>query len=115
MSKIVYFTKFDTFSYSNDYAVKSYEVPDDIETLLLLSEQDFEDGVFVGKNYYPNKYRNDIFLLKQELAKNKEYIEQVEVFGLERDDYEEIKNKCAEIILNIRKLEQELEKNYAII
>ena len=110
MSKIVYLTKFGTFSETADYAVKSYEVPEHIETPLLLSEQDFEDDVFVGKNYYTNKYKSEIFILKEELGKYKEDVEQVELFGMERADYQEKKTRCAEIIIELRKLEKELVK-----
>lgn len=108
MSKIVYLTKFGTFSENDQFAVKEYQVPEHIETLLLLSEQDFENDVFVGKNYYANKYKSDIFMLKQELEKYKEDVEQVELFGMERADYEQKKKRCAEIIIELRTLENEM-------
>lgn len=48
---------------------------------------------------------NRIAELKQELAKWKEDVEQVELFGMQRNDYEEKKKRCAEIILELRELE----------
>lgn len=53
-----------------------------------------------------NKIRN----LKQELEKCKEDVEQVELFGMERTDYEEKKARCVEIILELRELEKELKE-----
>ena len=52
--------------------------------------------------------------LKQELEKWKEDVEQVELFGMERADYEEKKARCAEIILELRELEHSLEENNAV-
>lgn len=46
--------------------------------------------------------------LKQELVKWKEDVEQVELFGMERADYEQKKTRCAEIILELRELEKTL-------
>lgn len=40
------------------------------------------------------------------LEKYKEDVEQVELFGMERDDYEEKKKLCAELILELRELEK---------
>lgn len=46
-----------------------------------------------------------IFLLKKELQKIKEDVEQVELFGMERTDFETKKQRCIEIILQLRGLE----------
>ena len=43
---------------------------------------------------------------KATLEKYKEDVEQVELFGMQRDDYEIKKQMCVEIILELRKLEQ---------
>lgn len=40
------------------------------------------------------------------LEKYKEDVEQVELFGMERADYEEKKKICAELILELRELEK---------
>jgi hypothetical protein len=61
----------------------------------------------------PQPSNQDIILetitsLKQELEKYKEDVEQVELFGMERADYEQKKTLCAEIILELRELEQKL-------
>lgn len=47
-----------------------------------------------------------IYLLKQELKKFKEDVEQVELFDMERSDYEQKKIRCANIILELRNLEK---------
>lgn len=52
-----------------------------------------------------------IISLKAELAKYKEDVEQVELFGMERTDYEEKKKRCADIILELRILEKEVNTN----
>lgn len=44
----------------------------------------------------------DIYELKTTLEKYKEDVEQVELFGMERDDYEQKKSECAEIIKQLR-------------
>ena len=50
--------------------------------------------------------RIEIGKLKQELAKWKEDVEQVELFGMTRTDYERKKTRCAEIIVQLRELEK---------
>lgn len=50
--------------------------------------------------------RIEIGKLKQELAKWKEDVEQVELFGMMRTDYEQKKSRCAEIIIQLRELEK---------
>lgn len=112
MNKIVYLNRFGIFSDTPTDSVASFEVPEEIETLLWLSVEDFEDGVFVGNHYYTQKYEDMIFKLKQELEKYKEDVEQVELFGMDRDDYEQKKSRCAEIIIELRKLEKELEASF---
>lgn len=46
--------------------------------------------------------------LKGKLNKFKEDVEQVELFGMEREDYIEKKKQCVYIILELRQLEQQL-------
>ena len=52
--------------------------------------------------------QNRIFELKQLIQKYKEDVEQVELFGMERDDYEEKKQACRDIVLELRELESQL-------
>lgn len=47
-----------------------------------------------------------IYEKKALLEKYKEDVEQVELFGMERADYEEKKRLCAEIIIELRELEK---------
>lgn len=49
-----------------------------------------------------------IYQLKEELKKWKEDVEQVELFGMTRTDYDEKKTRCVEIIEELRELEQEV-------
>lgn len=55
--------------------------------------------------------QNQIQELKQQLQKYKEDVEQVELFSMERDDYEDKKELCKNIILELRELEKELRGN----
>lgn len=52
--------------------------------------------------------QREISKLKILLNKYKEDVEQVELFGMERNDYEIKKNTCAEIIIKLRELEKEI-------
>lgn len=74
---------------------------------LSLYERDYID---VEGNVYLKLKSNKTKIkeLKQELIKWKEDVEQVELFGMERTDYEQKKARCAEIILILRQLEKEL-------
>lgn len=42
------------------------------------------------------------------LCKYKEDVEQVELFGMERNDYYEKKDKCRQLVLELRQLEKSL-------
>lgn len=46
--------------------------------------------------------------LKSQLQKYKYDVEQVELFDIQRDDYEEKKEMCKNIILQLRELEAQL-------
>lgn len=59
--------------------------------------------------------RSQITMKKQLLQKCKEDVEQVELFGMQRDDYAEKKEMCKQIVLELRQLEAQLrESNDAI-
>lgn len=53
-----------------------------------------------------DKKSNRIAELKTLLQKYKEDVEQVELFGMERSDYEEKKKLCADFIIELRELEK---------
>lgn len=55
-----------------------------------------------------NEISMQIFTLKEDLKRYKEDVEQVELFGMQRTDYEEKKLMCKSIILELRELEQQL-------
>ena len=46
--------------------------------------------------------------LKHQLQKYKEDVEQVELFGMEREDYEQKKLACKNIIIQLRELEAQI-------
>ena len=49
-----------------------------------------------------------IINLKSKLQKYKYDIEQVELFGMQRDDFEQKKKMCQNIVLELKTLENEL-------
>lgn len=55
--------------------------------------------------------RSQITMKKQLLQKYKEDVEQVELFGMQREDYEEKKELCKKIVLELRQLEAQLVDN----
>ena len=67
------------------------------------------DGKVVAVDYVSTQEeirRSQIEQLKEHLTKYKYDIEQVELFGMPRDDYEQKKQMCREIILQLRELEK---------
>lgn len=56
------------------------------------------------------KLRGKIQTLKYKLERYKEDVEQVELFGMQRVDYEEKKELCKNIILELRQLEAQLKE-----
>lgn len=55
--------------------------------------------------------QQEIQEIKEKLAKYKEDVEQVELFGMERADYEEKKQLCANMIVRLRELEKIVKSN----
>lgn len=56
------------------------------------------------------KIRLQIAELKSQLIKYKEDVEQVDLFGMQRADYEEKKQLCANLVLQLRDLEREVKQ-----
>lgn len=81
------------FADSNGYVIKEIEPDDKGRRFQIIEAPDF------------NK-ENTIQELKKTLVKYKEDVEQVELFGMQRDDYEEKKQECVNIILRLRELEK---------
>lgn len=72
------------------------------------------DGKVVAVEHEPTTEEiklNRIYELKQLLQKYKEDVEQVELFGMERADYEEKKLACSNMILELRELEKGVDNN----
>lgn len=69
-----------------------------------------EQAVYDNKDYSKSQIEQEIATLKNEIAKIKEDVEQVELFGMERSDYTQKKARCVEIIQRLRVLEARLEE-----
>lgn len=67
-----------------------------------------EQAVYDNKDYSKSQIEQEIATLKNEIARIKEDVEQVELFGMEREDFETKKQRCAEIVLRLRVLEAQL-------
>lgn len=66
-----------------------------------------EEQVYNQSEVDKSLIEEEISNLKQEIAKAKEDVEQVELFGMERQDYEQKKQRCVEIINRLRILEKD--------
>lgn len=72
---------------------------------------DFDENLeFSAEKYFARKSQVNLLeriaILKQTLNKYKEDVEQVEMFDMQRDDYEQKKKACRDIILELRDLEK---------
>ena len=77
-----------------------------IEEGLLLGVESVYDGVA----FKISKTQQEINALKEEIVKTKEDVEQVILFGMERPDFEQKKQRSVEIILRLRVLEARLKE-----
>ena len=73
------------------------------------------NGNLVEEVFDPNAYKiaktqNEIDLLKKEIIKTKEDVEQVVLFGMERPDFEQKVQRSVEIILRLRVLEARIKE-----
>lgn len=94
----------------------NYKIIDIAEEYADCQSEDFNDNLSFSVEKYNARKQGEfnnqrILVLKAELAKYKEDVEQVELFGMERTDYEEKKKRCAEIIKELRILEKEVNNN----
>lgn len=64
-----------------------------------------QEQVYNESEYDKQQALTEITTLKEEIIKCKEDVEQVELFGMERSDYEQKKARCVEIVLRLRELE----------
>lgn len=64
-----------------------------------------KEEIYDKKAYQIGQINDEICELKQEIIKIKEDVEQVELFGMDRDDYQDKKERCVEIIQRLRLLE----------
>jgi len=67
-------------------------------------KQDIYDNIV----YQKEQVMHEIASLKQELQYTKEDVEQITLFGMQRDDYEQKKARCVEIIERLRVLEKQI-------
>lgn len=79
----------------------------DIPAVLPVAPYDTEEDIYVYIPYTEKELKQfQIAEIKQRLQKYKEDVEQVELFGMERSDYEEKKRLCADMIIELRSLEK---------
>lgn len=74
--------------------------------------EDLQDSDFVNNEFNLDAWTErtgiktvKIQILKEQLQKYKEDVEQVDLFGMQRADYQEKKQLCADIVLELRELE----------
>lgn len=95
------------YYYKKDNAYYNLLEPAEIEGVEEITETEFnEHQEALYHNPYKEKF-NRIHDLKAQLKKCKEDVEQVDLFGMQRADYEEKKALCAQLILELRELEKE--------
>ena len=73
-----------------------------------------KDGRLVAEEHVVTEKEKaliEIERLKIQLEKYKEDVEQVELFGMEREDYIQKRQECANIILQLRELENSLKED----
>ena len=68
------------------------------------------ESVYDGVAFKISKTQQEINALKEEIVKTKEGVEQVILFGMERPDFEQKKQRSVEIILRLRVLEARLKE-----
>lgn len=99
-------------NYKNDICIGSSRarlINDEFECREVTKEEynDYEEKRQVEFERVTN-LQNQIQELKSQLQKYKEDVEQVELFGMERSDYEEKKALCKDIVLELRELESQI-------
>ena len=83
------------------------EVDDETLNKIMKNEIVAQNGKLVDNTSKINAVAR-IKELKKQIAKFKEDVEQVELFKMERSDFEEKKQMCKNLVLELRKLENEL-------
>ena len=87
----------------------SVEITDEQYNQIINGDLIAENGKLVQN--IAKTLRPRIIELKEQLKKYKEDVEQVELFGMQRDDYEQKKEMCKNIVLELRQLEAQLVDN----
>lgn len=83
----------------------------DVEEIKAEEAHDVVEDIYVFHPYETADLQKieaekEIISLKQKLAKFKEDVEQVKLFDMQRDDFDEKKITCANIIIRLRELEK---------
>lgn len=96
---------FATYQVADDWE----EIDDEIvETPIGTQLKSYTKKAEYKKRIAKQEKINRIAELKKQIAKYKEDVEQVELFGMERTDYAEKKQACVDIITELRELEAEI-------
>ena len=69
---------------------------------------ELKQEIYDNTAYQKEQIMLEIGFLKREILKIKEDVEQVELLGMQRDDYEQKKARCVEIIERLRVLERQI-------
>ena len=104
----------DIFTVDDEYSKRAqFCNENNLMIVEITKEADSERWFAIREVPPPNKRDllcQEIYKLKVELEKAKEDIEQVELFGMTRTDYDTKKTRCAEIVLKLRELEKEVKQ-----
>lgn len=100
----------------NEYSQAWQLVKENIDSLTIIELPADSDGrrfqiIEIPEPSAKEKAETEILQIKEKLAKYKEDVEQVELFGMERTDYEEKKQLCANMIVRLRELEKIVKSN----
>ena len=104
----------DIFGLDDDYSNKANFCNDNGLMIVEIEKSEKGERRFQIQNVPPP---NKIDLLYQELyekksllEKYKEDVEQVELFEMERSDYNEKKKRCSNIVVRLREIEKEIKE-----
>lgn len=93
--------------YYKDNKGNKYSYKSEHTDLTPITEEEFNTRPFIPQEYLERQERQRIIAEKKQLLmKYREDVEQVDLFGMERDDYEEKKLACKNLVLELRELER---------
>lgn len=95
--------------YYKDGKGNKYSFNSEHNDLIPITEEEFNYNPAVSEKALPKLETQRIIAEKKKLlTKYREDVEQVDLFGMQRDDYEEKKLACKNLVLELRELEAQL-------